>query len=283
MALTLKESWKEPIEYRRENRRVKIRILGCHGSDQLLKSTATTSPCRPCALLLNDHILLDAGTVGSRLTLPEQRLITHVILSHAHFDHIKELPTLADNLAGESIGPLVVAGIPDTLEALHTHVFNSTIYPDFFHIPDAAKPVLTPQALHPGQEWTVAGLRIIPIAVNHPVPTVGFLISDAHSTILYSGDTYQTEELWDVAAGMTDLSAAFIECSYPNHEDRLASQAKHLTPQLLGNEFRKIRRPELPVYAYHLKPRFRSTIEDELHALRLPRLTVLQEDQELYF
>ncbi len=262
---------------------MKIRILGSHGSDQVLENAGTACPCRPCAFLINDHVLLDAGTVGSRLTLPEQRLITHILLSHAHFDHIKELPTLADNLAGESIPPLVVAGIPDTLEALRTHVFNSTIYPDFFRIPNTTRPVLTPHALQPRQEWMVAGLRILPIEVNHSVPTVGYLISDEHSTILYSGDTYQTEELWEVAAGLPGLSAAFIECSYPNHEDQLARQAKHLTPHLLEKELRKIRRPDLPVYAYHLKPRFQSLIEEELRALRLPCQTVLHEDQELHF
>ena len=278
------KTWRAtPISGWKERCRVKIRILGSHGSDQLTERNGVTSSCRPCAFLINDQVLLDAGTVGSRLTLAEQQQISQVLLSHSHFDHIKDLPTLADNLVGESARPLVVAGIPDALETLHTHVFNSTVYPDFFSIHNADPPLLTSQSLRPRQEWTAAGLRILPIMVNHQVPTVGYLISDKHATILYSGDTYQTEDLWEAAAAAPNLAAAFIECSYPNNEVALARQAKHLTPQLLSEEFRKIRRRDLPLYAYHLKPRFQPQIEQELQALRLPHLSVLQEDQELHF
>lgn len=261
---------------------MKIRVLGCHGSDLVLDGKGPTRQCRPCAFLINNHVLLDAGTIGSLLTLDEQKQITHVLLSHVHFDHIKDLPLLADNLVGESRAPLVIAALPETLNGVHAHIFNSTIYPDFFRIP-IARPVLVAHALQPDQEWSIAELRIVPIKVNHLVPTVGFLISDEDTTILYSGDTYQTDEIWNVAAVMPNLSAAFIEVSYPNHEAALARQAKHLTPQLFGGEFRKLRRPDLPVYAYHLKPRFRTQIELERQELHCANVSVLEEDLEFTF
>ncbi|MEO8341330.1 MAG: hypothetical protein ABI604_16760, partial [Nitrospirota bacterium] len=56
------------------------------------------------------------------------------------------------------------AGIPETLNGLHTHIFNSTVYPDFFSHPDSACPVLVGHSLQLDQEWTVDGLRIIPIS-----------------------------------------------------------------------------------------------------------------------
>ncbi|MGD9730159.1 MAG: MBL fold metallo-hydrolase [Nitrospiraceae bacterium] len=80
---------------------MKIRVLGCHGSDQLVGGAAGPVPCGTCGFLLNDSVLLDAGTVGSRLYLHEQRRIQAVLLTHLHFDHIRDLPTLADNLTGE--------------------------------------------------------------------------------------------------------------------------------------------------------------------------------------
>jgi ribonuclease BN (tRNA processing enzyme) len=260
---------------------VKIRILGCHGSDQLVAEHGRMSQCQPCAFLINDTVLLDAGTVGSRLTLSEQRQITHVLLSHLHFDHIQGLPTLADNLAGGSGEPLVVAGLPEVLDGLQTHIFNAMVYPDFFRLPNRAHPVFTPRPLKSEQEWGVSGLRIVPIRVNHVIPTVGYLISDERTTILYSADTYQTEDLWRLAAAMPNLSAAFIEVSYPNSEAALAQTAKHLTPELMRGEFKKLRRPDLPVYAYHLKPRFRGLITNELQQLRIPQITVLDEKMEL--
>ena len=239
--------------------------------------------CRPCALLINDTVLVDAGTIGSRLTLAEQTKIRHVLLSHLHFDHIKDLPTLADNLAGEAGSSLVVASIPEVLDGLSAHVFNSSVYPDFFRLPDTDRPVLVSEKLRLNCEWMAAGLRIVPIKVNHLVPTVGFLISDEQTTILYSGDTYQTEELWRVASSMPNLKAAFIEVSYPNSQAAMAQAAKHLTPELMEREFRKIGQPGLPVYAYHLKPRFRNLIEEELRRLPILQLTILEEDLKLDF
>ncbi|MDP1769677.1 MAG: 3',5'-cyclic-nucleotide phosphodiesterase [Nitrospirota bacterium] len=260
---------------------MKIRVLGCHGSDQLLHENGRTLQCQPCAFLINDTVLLDAGTIGSRLTLPEQLKISHVLLSHLHFDHIRGLPTLADNLVGEPEASLIVAGIPEVLDGLGTHIFNSTVYPDFFRLPSPDRPVFVPRPLKSGEEWKVCGLSIVPIRVNHVVPTVGFLISDERTTIVYSGDTYQTEDLWHAASSKSNLSAAFIEVSYPNNQAALAQMAKHLTPELMGGEFRKIGRPDVPVYAYHMKPRFRSTIEAELRETRIPNITVLNEDLEI--
>jgi ribonuclease BN (tRNA processing enzyme) len=262
---------------------VKIRVLGCHGSDLLLDRNGRAMQCRPCAFLINDTVLLDAGTVGSRLTLPEQMKISHVLLSHLHFDHIKDLPTLADNLVCESGASLVVASIPEVLDGLRTHIFNSSVYPDFFRLPEATRPVFISQNLQVDCEWTACGLRIVPIRVNHVVPTVGFLISDERTTILYSADTYQTEDLWRAASCMPNLNAAFIEVSYPNAQASFAQTAKHLTPELMGGEFRKIGRDELPVYVYHVKPRFRSAIEAELRQLPSPQMTVLEEDLEVIF
>jgi ribonuclease BN (tRNA processing enzyme) len=99
--------------------------------------------------------------------------------------------------------------------------------------------------------------------------------------VLYSGDTYQTDALWQVAKEVTGLRAAFIESSFPNEMDELARVAKHLTPALLAQEFTKMARPELPVYAYHLKPRFRDQIRQELGQLGIPHLTALEEGQTL--
>jgi ribonuclease BN (tRNA processing enzyme) len=260
---------------------VRIRVLGCHGSDQLLDYHGRALQCRPCAFLINDRVLLDAGTVGSRLTLPEQRKISHVLVSHLHFDHIKDLPTLADNLVGEPDASLVVAAIPEVLSGLRAHIFNSDVYPDFFDLPDSRRPLLIPQPLQLGHECPISGLRVTPIGVNHLVPTVGYLISDERTTILYSADTHETDDIWRAASSMPNLKAAFIEASYPNAQATLAKTAKHLTPELLGREFMKIGRPDLPVYVYHVKPRFRNVIEAELRQLPIPHVTVLDEETEL--
>lgn len=258
-----------------------IRVLGCHGSGQLVPGDPGPIQCGTCGFLVNDRVLVDAGTVGSRLYLEEQRRVRVVLLTHLHFDHIRELPTLADNLVGEIDEPVVIAAIPEVLNGLHQHIFNGAVYPDFFRLPDPARPVFVAHQLQPGREDLLGGLGVTPILVNHVVPTVGFLLREGEETVLYSGDTYRTEALWQAAKNVMGLKAAFIETSFPNEMDELARIAKHLTPAMLAEEFAKLARPELPVYAYHLKPRFREQIRQELGQLGIHHLTALEEGQTL--
>ena len=260
---------------------MKIRILGCHGSDALLQRATGPNRCSTCSFLINGTLLLDAGTVGSKLSLSEQEQIRHIILSHLHFDHIKELPTLADNLSEEMSAPIIVASIPEVVHGLQRHIFNSDVYPDFFSIPTPERPTLTSSYLKPGNVYSFSGVDITPILVNHTVPTTGFIVQDRSSAFVYSGDTYSTDELWHEAKHIPHLKAAFIECSFPNSMIELARMSKHLTPALLAQELRKLDRDHISVYAYHLKPAYKDQISRELRELHIPDLTVLEEDLTL--
>ncbi len=258
-----------------------IRILGCHGSDALLQHATGPHSCNTCGFLLNETLLLDAGTVASKLSMSEQRQIRHIILSHLHFDHIKGLPMLADNLSEQMDAPIVVAGLPEVIQGLRRHIFNTDVYPDFFSIPTPERPTFTSAYLKPGNVYSYSGVDITPILVNHTVPTTGFIVQDRSSAFVYSGDTYSTDELWHEAKRIPHLKTAFIECSYPNSMMDLARMSKHLTPALLAQELRKLDRDDISVYAYHLKPAYKDQILRELRELSIPGLTVLEEDQTL--
>ena len=258
---------------------MKIHVLGCHGSDVLLLRDGGQHSCNTCSFLLDDTILLDAGTVGSKLPLEAQSCIRHILLSHLHFDHIKELPTLADNLSEQGGPPLVVAGIPEVIQGLRDHLFNNKVYPDFFKIPTVDRPVLTSQRLTYGEPYRAGKFLCTPIPVNHTVPTVGFIVEDTSSAIIYSGDTFMTDELWEIARGHRLLKVVFLECSFPDGLEHLAIISKHLTPRLFGKELAKLSRPEIKVYAYHLKPIYRDQIFKELMQLNISNLAVLEEGQ----
>ncbi len=260
---------------------MKIRVLGCHGSDQVVKDSPVPRLCRTCGFLINGTTMLDAGTIGSALDLTEQKRIRHVLLSHLHFDHIQGLPTLADNLVDESVAPVVLTSIASVLAGLRQHLFNGEVYPDFLQLPTKNRPIFSCRQIEKGKESEVNGLHVTAIPVNHLVPTVGFIIREGNTSILYSGDTFETEEIWKVAGREPTLKAALIETSFPNFMEPLAQASKHLTPASFAREFRKIGRPDLPVYVYHLKPRFRDDIRRELEALKLKNLTVLEEGQEI--
>jgi len=260
---------------------MKIQILGCHGSDMLLKGQNGTSSYRSCGFLVDDHLLIDAGTAPSVLTLDAQHQIRHVLLSHLHMDHVKELPALVDNLFGLQAFPLKVWSTADILDGLKRHVFNDHVFPDFFALPSIEKPTVLNATLPLGSPTTISSYRVTPIAVNHTVSTVGFLVEDNHTAFLYSGDTYETEAIWVAASRLPHLEAVFIEASFPNGMSDLAQESKHLTPWLLAQEFKKIGRPNLRVYVYHLKPQYQAQIIPQLVELGIPNLSVLEEGQEI--
>jgi len=251
---------------------MKIRVLGCHGSDHFYHDDSGVKTCRTCCFLVDGSLLVDAGTIGSVLTEPEQHGIRHILVTHLHFDHIKGLPTFADNLADEGSEQVVLLGTEDVLQGLQRHVFNEAVYPDFTRLPSPDRPIFQCRPLELRKPTQVGEFLVTAIPVHHAVPTVGFLIEKGEEAILYSGDTYVTDEIWEVAAGVPHLKAAFIETSYPSSKGELAYMSRHLTPSLLAGEFKKIGRPDLPLYVYHLKPRFREEIAAELKALGLQNL-----------
>jgi glyoxylase-like metal-dependent hydrolase (beta-lactamase superfamily II) len=258
---------------------MRIHVLGCHGADCLVGTTERPIRQESCGFLIDDTVLLDAGTVGARLTLAQQRRIRFVLLSHLHFDHIKGLPTLADNLAEGFEETVIVAATEPVIQGLMDHVFNNKVYPNFFALPDRDRPVLQAQVLEAGQPVALGHLEVTPVPVNHSVPTVGYVVNNGRAALLYSGDTYQTEEIWSLGRTIPELKAALIESSFPDELGELAKKSKHLTPALFLKEFHKLGRPDLPVYAYHMKPAFRAQIEHEIRRLGIEQAAFLEEGQ----
>jgi hypothetical protein len=84
-----------------------------------------------------------------------------------------------------------------------------------------------------------------------------------------------------VAARTPNLKGVFIEVSFQDSMMGIAIQSKHLTPKLLAQEYRKIGKPDLPLFVYHMKPTVRDRIIQEISQLDIPHLTILQEGLEL--
>ena len=241
---------------------MQLRVLGCQGG---------SAPARHLpGLLLDGAVLLEAGSVTSTLGLAEQLEIEHVLLSHAHLDHIGGLAYLADNrgchrLSSGNGRPLAVSSIAPVLEDLHDYVFNERIWPDFSAIPTRQDPVLRFQALKPGKPSRVGALTVIPVPVNHTVPTTGFILHDSTGALVFSGDTGPTERLWELARDVGGVRAVIVETSFPNRLEGLAEVSGHLTPAGLSRELDKM--PPCPVWVYHIKPMFYDETVEELARL----------------
>lgn len=233
---------------------MKLRILGCSGG--IGGNFCTTS------MLLDDDVLIDAGTGVGDLGLTELGRIDHVFVTHSHLDHIACIPFLVDSAGSMRDKPLTIYATDETLEVLKQHIFNWRVWPDFTQIPGAQHPFMRYQPIRLGQtveleraarggESTARRITVLP--ANHVVPAVGFQIDSGAASLVFSGDTTSNDALWEVVNRIENLRYLIMETAFSNREKELATLSKHFYPALLAEELLKLTRdPE--IYITHLKP-----------------------------
>jgi ribonuclease BN (tRNA processing enzyme) len=242
---------------------MKLRVLGCHGGE--LPKHRTT------CFLIDGTLALDAGALTSTLGFDELVGIDHVVLSHSHLDHVKDLPLLADVLIGRRQRPVVVHASNACARALRRSLFNNELWPDFTRIPSPADPILRIEPFRLNEPFRVGRHTLLPIPVSHPVECCGFVIGDGRVSVGVSGDTGPTDALWEAFDAARNLKAVLVETSFPSALQGLADVSGHLTPTTLAGELRKLRRRRrAQVLLYHLKPAFDAEVRRELAASRFP-------------
>jgi ribonuclease BN (tRNA processing enzyme) len=225
------------------------------------------------SFVINNSVAIDAGSLGFRGTPQEQEAIRHIFLTHSHCDHTASLPIFVENVWTPSQDCPQVYGSPETLDSVQRHIFNDVVWPDFVGLSKTMPPFLQLCPLQSEVEVKVDGLRIIPVPVDHLVPTFGYVIADNRSAVVIAGDTGPTARLWEVAHETAGLRAVFLEACFPNSLKRLAEISCHLTPEMFGQEVHKMP-AGIKVVAMHIKVRYREEVIRELHALGLPNLEI---------
>lgn len=224
------------------------------------------------SFIVNDTLAVDAGSLGL-IALADQARIKHILLSHSHIDHLASLPLFVEN-SFDPAGPAVtIHGNEPVIQCLKSDIFNDRLWPDFVSMSRNGASFLKLQTLTPGQAFSLDGLRITPVAVNHVVPTCGFILDDGSAAAVIAGDTGPTEEIWERANALPHLRAVFLEATFPSAMSELADIAKHLTPELFARELAKVK-ANVTVIAVHIKARHYSRIVEELKALGLPNLEI---------
>jgi ribonuclease BN (tRNA processing enzyme) len=232
--------------------------------------------------VINDSVAIDAGCVGFCGPPQQQAPIKHMFLSHTHIDHVASLPLFLENVYQAGGEPVTVYGSADVLDCLRRDLFNDRVWPDFVALSQGRPGFLRLETLEDGKSVTVGGLRLTPCAVNHVVPTFGFLVEDEGAAVLIPSDTGPTEVIWQRANRTPNLKAVFLEASFPDALGWLAEEAKHLTPRTFALEAQKLQRPALLV-AVHVKPRYYAEVAAELQALRLPGLEMARYGHTYHF
>jgi ribonuclease BN (tRNA processing enzyme) len=224
---------------------MQIRVLGCSGG--IGGNLRTTS------MLLDNDVLIDAGTGVGDLTLTELLKIDHVFLTHSHLDHITSLPFLVDTVGPMREVPITVHCTQATRKILQEHVFNWKVWPDFTEIPSKSSPCLQYMTIEVGETVELEGRRITVLPANHVVPAVGFQFDSGDASLVFTGDTTVNEALWVEVNKIANLRYLIIETAFPNVERDLAVASKHLCPSMLAEELAKLKRPAR-VFVTHLKP-----------------------------
>ena len=113
---------------------MRLRVLGCSGGE--LPRHRTT------CFLVDGKLAIDAGALTASLPLEDLLRVDDIVLTHSHFDHVKDVPLLADLLVGRRDTPVRVHASTACARTLRESVFNDELWPDFTRIPDRQAPVI---------------------------------------------------------------------------------------------------------------------------------------------
>ena len=238
---------------------MRLQVLGCHGGE--------LPGCRSTCFLLDGSLALDAGALTASLELPALASVDNIVLTHSHFDHVKDLPLLSDLVVGWRSTPITIWASHACVQTLRENMFNGSLWPDFTRIPSVEKPVFQLRSFSPGDTFHAGPYTVRSVLVSHPVESCGFVVERGGTALAISGDTGPTQELWDLLNRTANLKALLLETSFPDELQDLADISGHLTPRTLRGELSKFRRNGADVLLYHLKPAFVAELKRQLAGL----------------
>ncbi|MEJ2739406.1 MAG: MBL fold metallo-hydrolase [Dehalococcoidia bacterium] len=217
-------------------------------------------------MLIDEELALDAGSLTTSLTLGEQQRIKYILLTHAHHDHIKDVPSFSLNLYMRNLN-IDIYATTYVINALETNLFNGNIYPEFHKLP-AEKPTICYKQIVPLNPVRINNHEIIPLQVKHGKNTVGYHIkNNTNKTVFYTADTGpHLTKCWEYISPQILI----IEVTLPNRYGEFALTSEHLTPGLLYEElvrFEELKHYIPEIIITHMDPELENEIEDEVKAI----------------
>ena len=204
---------------------MKIRILGCSGG--LGPGRRTTS------FLVDDELLIDAGSGLEQLDMEQLLRIRHVLITHAHLDHILGLPLMLGTIYERHQVPVRVHALAEVLTALQQHVFNWTLWPDFTCLP-RDKPILELVPVEMDRSHRVGEYEVVPLPVTHPTPSAGFWVKGAEgSSFAFTGDSGFHPPFWQ-RLNVYRPQLVIADVSFVADSADLAVDSGHMVVDQLG-------------------------------------------------
>ena len=239
---------------------MELRILGAHNMES--KETRMESH------LIDGVLALDAGGLTRSLSFQEQQGIRAIILSHRHFDHVRDLLPLGITVRDRGV-TIDVYAIADTIEYVTAKLLDGSLYPDFLNSPSPENPVFRLHPIEYYRRFQVLDYTVLAVPVPHSVPAAGFQISSGDTRLFYTGDTGRgLSDAWQHVSPGTLLT----EVTFGNEHEETALAVGHLTPRLLEEEltsFKDQRGYHPRVIVVHMNPPWETAIKRELEAVGL--------------
>ena len=260
--LEARERFKDVFLQQQEEKDIRpdIKVLGAFGTR--LKGFGTSS------FFINSKNVLDAGNLLNTLD-EESAKVENIWLTDSHLDHISDIAYILDNYFSIRTKSLNLIGLPETIQTLKESFFNGTIWPDFSKIKmnNSEEMAVKYTELELGTKYKIGEDEFIEaFATDHTIASCGYIVTKSSSSILITADTYSLENILEILNLRDDISTIVVECSFPSEMGSLAKESKHLTPKLLFDELKKLKRDDLALYINHVKPLFMSKIMADVEA-----------------
>lgn len=239
-----------------------VKILGASGSKA--RGHNTTS------FQIFKDIVVDAGNILNALG-DEASYINHIFLTHSHADHISDLPFVIESFFDRRTEPLIIYALEETIETLKKHSFNDEVWPDFTKIklPNSETYSLILKPIKLNEIINIGDYKIKAIYANHTKGSCGFVITKMDQSFIISGDTYKNPLLWKEINENKTIKALIIECSFPDRLKEFSKKTQHLSPCHIVEEMKNLKRNDISVFFYHLKPSYEKELYEDIQANNL--------------
>jgi len=232
-----------------------IQVLGAHNCE--------SQNSRLISLLIDDTLAIDAGSLTSSLSFAAQQRLRAILLTHQHYDHIRDVLTLALNLALRNT-TINIYSIQPVYDTLSTHLLDGKLYPKFLEQPPQ-NPTIKFTVIEAYKTNQIEGYGVLAIPVNHTDPTVGYQVTSSDGKVVfYTSDTGPgLANCWRYVSPQLLV----IEVTVPDSREEFAKRSGHLTPSLLKQElisFQEVKGYLPPVVVIHMSPNLEEEIAAEV-------------------